>query len=281
MSNPEAEFELTERQRAFATRLANNPLDLYQGKTLGWLEDFIRITVGNIVTRTGPGAQIGTHTVGHMAWICKDLSANVNEFVYEDDSGQYLYLNGAAVSQTTYADLYEFYGPNAYGTDSGGLFLLPDSRGRSAFLCGTHSNTDLGDHDGISLSLRQALHQHSVTGTVASHTHDDGTLTVASHTHGAGSFTAADHSHSSAGSSSDADYSGANNSFVVGQNDLGDQNLLRGSGALTVSGTSGAASPDVTGSTGSASPAVTGTAGSGMAADGPAHIYIGSLLVRF
>jgi microcystin-dependent protein len=37
---------------------------------------------------------------------------------------------GQAISQTTYSTLYALFGPNRYGTDSGGLFYLPDLRGR-------------------------------------------------------------------------------------------------------------------------------------------------------
>jgi microcystin-dependent protein len=325
VSNPEVDFELSERGRNFAARLAANPLDLFQGKTLGWLEDFIRITVSSIEVGTGPGASIGTHTVGHLAWICKDLTAQINEYVYEDDSGQYLYLNGAAVSQTTYADLYTFYGPNAYGTDSGGLFFLPDARGRAPFLCGTNSNTDLGDSDGMSLVLRQALHQHAVTGTVASHSHDDGTLAVASHTHAVGTYANANasgdnHTHTFSGTTATVgglshthpphpdllDFWGGTASGGVliaaggdfrinSRSETGTTNVdhqhnfsgttdsagAGGSHTHTISGSSAAATPDVTGSTGTATPSVSGTAGSGMSADGPAHIFIGSLVVRF
>ena len=39
---------------------------------------------------------------------------------------------GQAISQTTYATLYALYGSNRYGTDSGGMFNVPDLRGRIA-----------------------------------------------------------------------------------------------------------------------------------------------------
>ncbi len=42
----------------------------------------------------------------------------------------WLLCNGAAVSQTTYASLYAVVGANAFGSDGGGNFYLPDLRGR-------------------------------------------------------------------------------------------------------------------------------------------------------
>lgn len=45
-------------------------------------------------------------------------------------SSAFAFPFGQALSQTTYAALYALFGPNRYGTDSGGNFLLPDVRGR-------------------------------------------------------------------------------------------------------------------------------------------------------
>jgi microcystin-dependent protein len=248
--------ELTSKERDLAQRLAENPMDMFQGKSLAWLEDFIRITVGG-----GGGGAGGGNTavlpVGFSAVIQKDLTAETAEYVYTDsDGGEWLYCNGVAVSQTTYADLYAFYGANAFGTDSGGNFFLPDARGRAMFLTGTHTNADLGDNDGVAVASRQAKHAHTngatITGTPG------GTFASSTHTHDSGTY-------------------------KVPTNDTADSGVARA--AFTTSG-----DQDVTGSSGTpsatASPtagdlAVGGTIGTGTTGDAPAHLFIGSLLVRF
>lgn len=45
-------------------------------------------------------------------------------------NSSYAFPFGQQVSQTTYAALYTVFGPNKYGADGGGLFFLPDKRGR-------------------------------------------------------------------------------------------------------------------------------------------------------
>lgn len=96
---------LSDRERDLAQRMAENPMDLFQGKSVGWLEDFIRITVG--------GKNSGwTPPVGTFLSIALDLTANTSEYIYTDSNGvNWLYWNGAAVSRTTYADLFNFVVP--------------------------------------------------------------------------------------------------------------------------------------------------------------------------
>jgi microcystin-dependent protein len=114
-----------------------------------------------------------------MKVIAKDLTAETGVYVYEDASGQWLYCNGAAASQTTYATLYAFFGANAYAADSGGNFILPDCRGRALHFAGTNAATDLNDNDGVAEASRTPTQSASITGT---------TDAESSHTHGAGSY---------------------------------------------------------------------------------------------
>jgi microcystin-dependent protein len=223
--------DLTDKERELAVRLGENPIDLFQGKSLGWLEDFIRITVGGD-SRSGSGSSgvsAAYYVPGDVKTTLADLTAQTGEYVFEDDSGRWLYCNGVAVSQTTYADLYAAIGPNAYGTDSGGNFFLPDPRGRALFFTGTHTNADLGDNDGAALADRQAKHAHTngVTAGV-------GTLALT--------------------------FNGA---------------LTAGTGIAAGSDLATASNP-ITGS-----PSIGGTIGTGTSGDAPAHLFIGSLLVRF
>ena len=85
----------------------------------------------------------------------------------------WLVCNGSAVSQSTYSDLYTVLGTNAYGTDAGGNFYLPDLRGRTIVGLGTNAATDARtDNDGIAEASRTPLHTH----TIPDHTHSNGTL---------------------------------------------------------------------------------------------------------
>jgi microcystin-dependent protein len=248
--------ELTDKERDLAQRLADNPMDQFQGKTLGWLEDFIRITVGSGGGSGGGNAAV--LPVGFSAVIQKDLTAETAEYVYTDsDGGEWLYCNGVAVSQTTYADLYAFYGANAFGTDSGGNFFLPDARGRAMFLTGTHTDTDLGDNDGVAVASRTAKHSHTngVSGAITG-APGVGTLDLS-------------------------------NSVVtsISQTEIEKEIPAGGTGGgfpldfITVTTTDAS----ITGapSAGTLGVSVGGSIGSGTPVDTPAHLFIGSLLVRF
>jgi microcystin-dependent protein len=243
--------DLTEQERELAGRLAENPLDMFRGKSLGWLEDFIRITVGG-GSRSGSGSSgvsAAYYVPGDVKTTLADLTAQTGEYVFEDDSGRWLYCNGVAVSQTTYADLYAAIGANAYGTDSGGNFFLPDPRGRALFFTGTHADTDLGDSDGVTLASRRPKHQHTVSGTTSS-----------------------DSAGTPAGTISGGPYV---DNVGTGNFDTNDPDATAANAVTTNN-------PTFTGSAMSGhSHTVSGTAGSGMSLDAPAYLFIGSLLVRF
>jgi microcystin-dependent protein len=262
VSNTEPEnLNLSGAERDLATRLAENPMDLFQGKSLGWLEDFIRITVDSGSSSSG-GANRAVLPVGFSAVIQKDLTAETAEYVYTDaDGGQWLYCNGVAVSQTTYSDLYAFYGANAFGTDSGGNFFLPDARGRSLFLTGTNAAAELGDSDGVAEASRTAKHSHTngVTGSITG-APGVGSLAVSpsTHTH---PFTAV---------------LAATAGISAGGGQEGPEEETGGTtGSSTTLSISGAPSAGTLGVS------VGGTVGTGTPVDTPAHLFIGSLLVRF
>jgi microcystin-dependent protein len=226
---------LDEKTRAIASALSANPMDLIQGQLKGYIEDFIRITVGGGSSNGSgsSGVSAAYYVPGDVKVTLADLTAQTSEYVFEDESGQWLYCNGVAVSQTTYADLYAAVGANAFGTDSGGNFFLPDPRGRALFFTGTHTDADLGDNDGVALASRTAKHSHTLSLAADSHTHTylDPLANVV--------------------------------------------NLQ--AGATPISFPDGVA----TDPTGSSAPAVSGTVGTGTPVDTPAHLFIGSLLVRF
>lgn len=55
----------------------------------------------------------------------------VSPFAGASAPSGWLLCDGSAVSQTTYAALYAVVGANAFGTDSGGNFSLPNLKGRT------------------------------------------------------------------------------------------------------------------------------------------------------
>jgi microcystin-dependent protein len=231
--------------------IAANPTDVVVGQFRGYMEDFVRVMLDEKKNWQPP--------VGSPLILMKDYTAQTGEYVYTDAQGvQWLYCNGAAVSQTTYPDLYAFYGANAFAADSGGNFTLPDCRGRSLFFCGTHTNADLGDSDGVSESSRQAKHAHTNGVTATPSLSADG---------------------ASAGTPS-----GTISSVVTTSNV---QPAYAGGGNNAVQSV-GTGSPTFTGSamgnhthTISGSVSIGGTIGTGTSGDAPAHIFIGSLFVRF
>lgn len=100
--------------------------------------------------------------------------------------GGWLLCDGSAVSQSTYADLYAVLGANAYGTDAGGNFFLPDLRGRVVVGLGTHADVNLlGDSDGITtVANRSPKHSHSnsfslTAANAGGHAHTNRASTVA------------------------------------------------------------------------------------------------------
>lgn len=152
---------LTDADRALQARLFANPLD-FPPEFRTWLEGFLETAIPTSLAVTSTIASLA-FPVGYFRIIPEDLSANASEYVWtDDDTGlEFLYCNGAAVSQTTYADLYAKWGASKYAADSGGNFTLPDSRGRSLWFCGTNAACDLGDNDGVTEASRQVKHVHT------------------------------------------------------------------------------------------------------------------------
>jgi hypothetical protein len=276
VSNPQPEpgLTLSGAERDLATRLAENPMDLFQGKTVGWLEDFIRITVGS-GSRSGSGSSgvsAAYYVPGDVKTTLADLTAQTGEYVFEDDSGRWLYCNGVAVSQTTYADLYAAIGPNAYGTDSGGNFFLPDPRGRALFFTGTHTNADLGDNDGAVVANRQAKHAHTNGATISGSPSLSGSPGLS----GTPSITDPGHTHTIPSLYSGG---GGNTAAPSAQGGTLYSTASATTGITAGIGTLAASAGTLAVSAGTL--AVGGTIGTGTTGDAPAHLFIGSLLVRF
>jgi microcystin-dependent protein len=78
----------------------------------------------------------------------------------------WLLCAGQAVSQTTYADLFAVVGVNAFGTDAGGNFYLPDLRGRVVAGIDNMGGTDAGR-----LSLANTMGTAGGAETLPEHLH--------------------------------------------------------------------------------------------------------------
>lgn len=74
----------------------------------------------------------------------------------------WLFCDGAAISRTTYANLFAAIG-TAYGAgDGSSTFNLPDFRGRMLVGRGQHADVDtLGDNEGAALAARRPGHAHT------------------------------------------------------------------------------------------------------------------------
>lgn len=81
----------------------------------------------------------------------------------------WLFCDGSEVSQTTYAALYAAIGADAFGTDAGGNFFLPDFRGRIPVGVGTG---DAGNATAFTLADKDGDEIHVLTESeLAAHTH--------------------------------------------------------------------------------------------------------------
>ena len=232
---------LSETERSTMIKYLSNPQDFPQDFR-GWLEGFI-----NSVLPTSKALQVQAaniaYPIGHIKFIPDDLTAQTGVYEFTDEFGiKYLYLNGAAASQTTYSLLYAKWGANKWGADSGGNFLLPDTRGRSLWLAGTNAATDVGDNDGVSESSRQPKHVH--TDTIG------GSLS---------------------GSPGGTFVTGVSITGTTPTSPAGSTSTVTDISAPTGSPTAGSLGVSISGSVG------TGMSGS----DAVAHIVIGSLVVRF
>jgi microcystin-dependent protein len=97
----------------------------------------------------------------------------------------YLLCDGSAVSQTTYAALFAVVGANAYGTDGGGNFSLPNLKGRTVI--GVGVGTELTGVRGTLQGVKEVTLTGAESGTSA-HGHAGSTVgtgvTVTESAHG-------------------------------------------------------------------------------------------------
>jgi microcystin-dependent protein len=157
---------LSPTERDLFTRASTSPLDVVQGEVKAYIDRMIEFAQSK--------AAANAWVVGDFKTVGKDLTAQTGVYVYSDESGDWLYCNGAAASKTTYADLYAFFGASAYAADSGGNFILPDCRGRALHFAGTNAATDLNDNEGTAEASRTPTVQVTASGTISnesSHTH--------------------------------------------------------------------------------------------------------------
>lgn len=209
----------------------------------------------------------------------------------------FLRCYGQVVAVEQYSALYAAIGTtfNTGGESPGLTFRLPDLRGRAIVGLDNMGGSDAGRLSSAN-TLGTTMGAETVTISTAnmpSHTHSDGTLAVASHSHDAGSYSVSSHTHSFSGSGS-ANISGTTGgvgdhshsydhinpsaAFVVGgggepvaNGGIGGyttggagshSHSFSGSDTVTISGTTGSASPGLSGSSGSSAPDVTGSTGS-------------------
>lgn len=85
----------------------------------------------------------------------------------------YLLCDGSAVSQTTYATLYAVVGVNAYGTDGGGNFSLPNLKGRTVI--GVGVGTEITGVRGTLQGVKEVTLTGAESGTSA-HGHPSSTV---------------------------------------------------------------------------------------------------------
>lgn len=80
------------------------------------------------------------------------------------DHGFWFLCDGTAVSRTTYSDLFTVVSTSFGVGDGVATFNLPDARGRTLAMIGTHGDVDaLNDNDGVAVGNRSAKHNHTFT----------------------------------------------------------------------------------------------------------------------
>ena len=104
------------------------------------------------------------------------LPGTISQYGGSSAPSGYLLCDGTEVSQTTYAAIYAVLGADAFGTDAGGNFFLPDMRGRVPLGVGTGDASDatahaLADKEGtethVLTDAEMPSHNHSVPNTAA------------------------------------------------------------------------------------------------------------------
>lgn len=174
MSNPEYAQEERpvppeEQIKSVVDEALGSPID-YPPGLRAFVEDLIRQN-----TLTKAAILSAVYPTGFPRVVFKDFSAQTGLYVHEDNSGLWVYLNGATLT-TDYQDLIDYLGTTT----------LPDTRGRALWMTGTHVDLDLFDSDGQNEPNRTPRHQHTdtidISGTVS------GTFASSAHTHGAGTY---------------------------------------------------------------------------------------------
>ena len=131
------------------------------------------VTTGQSITATLYNTFVKDNILDHESRIVTAGPAGVvSAFAGTAAPTGWLLCDGSQVSQATYAALYAVVGANAFGTDSGGNFFLPDLQGRVAIGLGTNGDVNaVGDNEGITLANvanRSPKHKHSNNLTVNS-----------------------------------------------------------------------------------------------------------------
>jgi len=127
------------------------------------------VVAGKLGTNAVVTANIldGNVTSDKLAAGAASVSGEIKMYAGSSAPTGWLLCDGSTVSQTTYAALFAVVGANAFGTDAGGNFDLPDFRGRTAIGVGTGSGLTaraMGDEVGVE------THQ-LITAELAAHTH--------------------------------------------------------------------------------------------------------------
>ena len=112
----------------------------------------------------------GSVTSDKLASGLTTITGEIRMYAISGAPSGWLECDGSEVSQTTYATLFAAIGANAFGTDSGGNFFLPDFRGRIPVGVGTGDATNatafaLADKDGDEIheltSAENGPHTHT------------------------------------------------------------------------------------------------------------------------
>lgn len=184
---------LTDKERATLTKILANPLD-FPAEFPGWLDDFVRLrlTVSNIAGFS----TLMTGETGELLVVLADYTAQTSAYTIEFKNQTWMYLNGATFDASVYASLNTYLGTN----------VLPDTRGRSLWLTGTHTALDLFDADAVAEPSRQPTQTDTVNITISiSGTTGSASATRTDNFPQAGSEFTGTHSHSFSGSGSDSD----------------------------------------------------------------------------
>jgi microcystin-dependent protein len=217
--------------------------------------------------------------VGSDPWYAGDYKVSAQTA----DHGSWLLCDASAKSRTLYADLFAVISTNFGTGDGSSTFNLPDSRGRTLVMKGTHTSVDaFGDSDGVAIGNRSPLHNTTNSLTLPNHIHSH-TLTLPTHAH-SHSLTLPNHIHSmpfvTGGSGTTPQISGTGNTGSVS----GNTNNPTTNPTIDGSVGNNSASPAIDGAIGNptTNPAIGGTAGPGgtLPIDTPAYLVVGNLFIH-